>query len=253
MLPPLFYIPPDSITRESEAGQVVPLPAAEAKHLVKVMRLKAGALVILVDGLGMAYRAEIASVGTRNVTARIHNAIRDFGEPTIRLTLAAGMSVGTKFDSVVQRGTELGVKRFVPLLTEKSKVALSDPKRARSRQRRLEKVAMAAIKQCRRSCVPEIALPTTFDEFLAQYDHDTPGLIFHAGAGAGSFDSLSFDSTLRRITLVVGPESGLSDDEVARALDAGFIQVGLGKRVLRTETAGPTVVALIMQRLGELS
>ncbi len=253
MLPPLFYISLESVSGEAETGQVVSLPTAEAKHLVKVMRLTAGALVILIDGLGMAYRAEVAKVGTKSVTARIHNAIRDFGEPTIRLTLAAGMSVGSKFDSVVQRGTELGVKRFIPLLTEKSKVALSDPKRARSRQNRLEKVALAAIKQCRRSCVPEIALPTTFEEFLVQHDSETPGLIFHAGEGAQSLDSLAFEPTLRRITLVVGPESGFSGDEVSRAVGAGFLQVGLGKRVLRTETAGPAVVALIMQRLGELS
>jgi len=175
------------------------------------------------------------------VTARCHATIRDFGEPNVHLTLAAGLSAGARFDSVVQRGTELGVKRFVPLVTEKSKVLISDPKRARSRATRLEKVALAAMKQCRRSIIPSIALPTTIDDFLSEHDRETTALMFHTGKESGRFADVFLDSQLKRVTLLVGPEAGFSDDEAIRAMEVGFTSVSLGPRVLRTETAGPVV------------
>jgi len=248
MLPPVFYVPPDRIENNTAT-----LPSDEAKHAVRVMRLSVGAMIIVVDGLGTAYRAELTAASPRKVTARFHATVRDFGEANVHLTLAAGLSAGTRFDSVVQRGTELGVKRFVPLVTEKSKVVIADPRRARSRVTRLEKVALAAMKQCRRSIIPSIALPTTFDDFLSEHDTETTALVFHTGKQAGRFDDIFLDSQTRRITLLVGPEAGFTDDEAVRAIEAGFSPVSLGPRVLRTETAGPVVTALVMARLGELS
>jgi 16S rRNA (uracil1498-N3)-methyltransferase len=252
VLPPVFYLQPSDSGSLWQQGDVVELSAEESRHAANVLRLRVGEIVILVDGLGTAYRAEAVDVSSRLFTARIHSVVRDFGEPIVRLTLAAGLSTGAKFDSVVQRGTELGVKRFVPLVTEKSKVVLDDPARARSRTNRLSKVALAAMKQCRRSYLPEIALPTLFSDFLREHDSGTLGVLFHCSGEAVSVDSLDLGSQTRRVTLVVGPESGFSGDEIALAKSAGFIQVSLGPRVLRTETAGPVVAALIMQRLGEL-
>jgi 16S rRNA (uracil1498-N3)-methyltransferase len=246
MQPPLFYAPPTN--RE---GEIITLPSDEARHAAKVLRLERGAIVILVDGGGNACRGEVASLSARKVTVRAHSDIRDFGEPAVRLTLAAGLSVGFKFDSVVQRGTELGVSRFVPLLTEKSRVTIDDPKRARTKVNRWGKVALASMKQCRRSFLPEIATPTKFESFLEQLDPADPALIFHPGDKATGINEIAFPEPTRRISLLVGPESGFSEDEMRLATDAGLTVVNLGRRVLRTETAGPTVVALVMARLGE--
>jgi 16S rRNA (uracil1498-N3)-methyltransferase len=253
MLPPLFHLPPSQSGLVRQSGDIVSLPGEETRHACNVLRLKSAEIVVLVDGLGTAYRAEVVDISSRVFTARIHSVVRDFGEPFVRVTLAAGLSTGSKFDSVVQRGTELGVKRFVPLVTEKSKVVLDDPVRARSRTQRLSKVALAAMKQCRRSYLPEIALPTLFADFLREHDKSTLGVLFHAGGEAAGLNCLDLGAHTRRVTLVVGPESGFTDDEVAQAKEVGFIQVGLGSRILRTETAGPVAAALVMQRLGELS
>ena len=253
MPPPLLYVPPVGPNRDWQPGDEISLPDAEAKHAVKVLRLREGELVVLVDGLGTACRAELAAVSVRGVTARVLHLIRDMGEPRLRVTLAAGLSTASKFDSVVQRGTELGVKRFVPLITEKSKVAFEDPRRAKTRHTRLTNVAVAALKQCRRSYLPEISLPTSFEDFLAQHDSSTLGLLFHAGSGAGKLSSVATSESIRRVTLLVGPESGFNDEEVSMAVCKGFVQIGLGPRVLRTETAGPVVTALLMQLFGELS
>ena len=247
MQPPLFYAPPENLD-----GDTISLPADEARHAARVMRLRVGTLVMVIDGLGTAFRAEITRVTARKVTVRVHTKLRDYGEPAVGLTLAAGLSAGSKFDDVVQRGTELGVRRFVPLVTERSKVTVAEPRRARSRVTRLERVALAAVKQCRRSYLPRIAFPTSFGDFLQEYDADTVGLLFHPGKGAGQLDQVPLDRLTKRVTLLVGPESGFSDMEIERAVDAGFRPVGLGHRILRTETAGPIVAALVMERLGEL-
>jgi len=245
--PPIFYAPP-----EQREGDIIVLPAEEARHALRVLRLKPGAIVVVIDGLGGACRAEILSSTARKTLVRIHNEIRDFGEPSVRLTLAAGLSAGYKFDSVVQRGTELGVKRFVPLVTEKSKIKIDDPRRSRSRVTRLRKVALAAVKQCRRSYIPEIALPMSLERFLAEFDREDTGLIFHPVGSPGALADLPLKSGLKRLTLLVGPEAGFSKDEVESTVKAGFAPVSLGSRVLRTETAGPVAVALLMDRLGEL-
>ena len=246
MQPPLFYAP---LTNRDQ--DIITLPADEARHAAKVLRLERGAIVVVVDGQGNACRGEIDTISTRRVTVRVHSEVRDFGEPAVRLTLAAGLSVGFKFDSVVQRGTELGVSRFVPLITDKSKVTLDDPKRARTKVNRWGKVALASMKQCRRSVLPEVATPTRFEAFMSQFDPADPGLIFHPGAKSIGIDSVEFPERARRISLLIGPESGFSEDEVELAIDAGLTLVNLGRRVLRTETAGPTVAALVMARLGE--
>lgn len=247
---PLFYSPPESL-----AGDTIVLRGDEAHHAVRVMRMAIGDRLMIVDGLGTAWRGEIREVGAKEpqVAVRVHDTLRNFGEPAIRLTLAAGLSVGSKFDTVVQKGTELGVKRFVPILGEKSKVKVEDPKRAAARVRRLEKVALAAIKQCRRSYRPDITLPTSLESFLAQTDKEALNLVFHAGPGALSLDRLSVKKDAPRVSLLVGPEAGFSENEVERAMASGYTPISLGPRILRTETAGPVVCALVMNALGELS
>ncbi len=247
MQPPLFYAPPDH-----RDGDIIVLPAEEARHAHRVLRLDRGALVVVIDGLGTACRGEISSITGRRVTVRVHAELRDYGEAAVHLTLAAGLSVGSKFDSVVQRGTELGVKRFVPLITDKSRVKMDDPKRARVRLTRLEKVALAAVKQCRRSALPSIAYPVTLAGFLEEYEPDNIGLVFHPSSKSRPLDRCPLEESAKRITLLVGPEAGFSDDEFELALANGFIPVGLGERILRTETAAPVAVALVMYRLGEL-
>jgi 16S rRNA (uracil1498-N3)-methyltransferase len=245
---PIFYCPP-----ELRRDDIIELPADESHHAISVMRLSQADRVIVVDGVGTAYRGEIARiVGGKKVEVRLHLEIRNFGEPAVVLTLAAGLSVGSKFDTVVQEGTELGVKRFVPIISERSKVKLDDPTKASAKTRRLERVALAAIKQCRRSYRPDISLPVSFAEYMKQADSEDLKLIFQPGDRVPSLEQIRIDAQTKRITALVGPESGFTPDEVDLAGKAGFILVSLGPRILRTETAGPVACALVMNMLGEL-
>ncbi len=244
---PVFYAPPDT-----RRDTLITLPAQESHHAIAVMRLEVGARVMIVDGCGMGYRAEIISASKKSVEARIISEVRNFGEPTVRLTFAGGLSAGVKFDTVVEKGTELGVKRFVPVISEKSKVKLDDPTRALARRNRLEKVALSAMKQCRRSYRPEIATPLTLRQFLEESDRGDVNLAFVPGNTSVPLESIKFDGQIGRVTILVGPESGFSEPEIEKINTAGFKMVSLGPRILRTETSGPAAIALVMHALGEL-
>lgn len=246
MEPPLFYALPTEITND-----VIRLPATEAHHAVDVMRLRSGELVIVIDALGNACKGELRILDKKKAEVLVHLRLRNLGEPSVRLTLAAGLSTASKFDDVVEKGTELGVSRFVPIITEKSRVKIEDQERARGKVVRLEKVALAATKQCRRSYRPEIAIPIKFGQFLKESDPDALKLIFHPTEQAKPVEEIALPENVKRVTVLVGPEAGFSSGECASAVEAGYIPVSMGKRILRTETAGPVAVALIMARLGE--
>ena len=248
MQPPVFYADPATITPES-----VVLSKTESHHASRVLRLTRGDLVIVVDGLGGAYRGEVLKVGrTVGMEIRFHSHVRNFGEPNVVVTLAAGLSVGYKFETVVEKGTELGVKRFVPLITEKSKVRLEDPRKAMTKVRRYEKVAMSAMKQCRRAYRPEISAPVTFEGYLKEIDGDSTNLLFHPTDSSEAYGDLKLTPDVKRISIIVGSESGFSSAEVNMAAQQGAKIVSLGRRILRTETAGPVICALVMNSLGEL-
>jgi len=245
--PPIFFAPPENI----QADQIH-LPAAESHHACDVLRLRSGALVIVVDGLGTAYRGELVIESKKPSIVNVHAQIRNFGEPNCRLTLAAGLSAGFKFDEVVDKGTQIGVSRFVPVVTERSKVKMEDARRIALKTARLEKVALAAMKQCRRSLRPEIVAPMAIAQYLHLIDRDSFKLVFHPSNGARSLADVLPPELPKRITLLVGPEAGFTSDELSQATAKGFTSVSLGPRILRTETAGPVVCALVMERLGEL-
>jgi 16S rRNA (uracil1498-N3)-methyltransferase len=248
MEPPVFFVDPGS-----HADGLLTLPKTESHHALKVMRMKRGDLLIAVDGLGNGYRGEIVrTTREKLVEVRVHSQTRNLGEPGVILTLAAGLSTGYKFDTVVEKGTELGVKRFVPLITDKSKVSLDDPKRMRTKVTRYEKVALAAMKQCRRSYRPEITNPTSFTDYLKEIDTDAVSLIFHPSANAQPLDKAGLSSATKRVNIIVGAEPGFSPEEMHLAQEKGVQAISLGRRILRAETAGPVACALVMNALGEL-
>jgi len=245
---PIFFVE----TKNVNENQAV-LDKDESHHAIKVMRLSLGAQVVLVDGFGTAYRGEVAKLGRNNpVEILIHSTLRKFGEPDAVVSLASGLSTNSKFDFVVEKATELGVKRIIPLLTEKSKIKLDDPKRLKSKQTRYEKIARSAIKQCRRSYIPEISLPVSFKDYLKEIDPNSLNLIFHPGKNARGLASIDFSKNPQRVNIIIGPESGLSEAEIELAKEKSIQAITLGSRIMRTETAGPVILGIIMNLLGEL-
>lgn len=241
---PIFYVPSNKISSDT-----IELSADESRHVTTVLRLKRNDPVIVVDGNGMAYRGELVTDNnSKHASVRVTDTMRNSGEPMVRLTLAAGLSTGFKFDQVIQQGTEVGVSRFVPLKTEKSYIKSAD---LSNKLNRFEKVAIAAMKQSRRSYLPDVAEIRSLPEYLKESMDEPLKLLFHPDVEAGiSLESIK-NPAVQRAAILIGPESGFSVNEVASAINAGFKPISLGSRILRTETAGPICAALVLQALGE--
>ncbi|HEY2344454.1 MAG TPA: 16S rRNA (uracil(1498)-N(3))-methyltransferase [Xanthomonadaceae bacterium] len=235
------------------AGDTVELPASACDHLLRALRLPEGAPLVLCNGDGMDYRAQLVDVGRRGACARILDAAPNRTESPLRIVLAQALARGEKMDWVVQKATELGVAAIAPVVTERTEVRL-DAERASRRLAHWQGVAAAACEQSGRARVPEIAEPRTLATYLAEVG--TEALRFALdpeGESPSAIAALHDDRTLQSpIHLVVGPEGGLSERDLAQLRAAGFRGLRLGPRILRTETAGLAGVAVLQAMLGDL-
>lgn len=228
-----------------DAEGIITITGPEARHISSVLRLTKGALVRLTDGRGTAHICEIGDVGGKKVTCRVIKTVRGGGEPRLSLSLAVGLSTGAKFDTVIEKGTEVGVSRFVPLLTEKAKVKPVDKGAMTRKLNRWRRIAEAAVKQSGRSVIPEIDEPVSFDDYIASCD-PAGTVIFHPADRADSLTEITGSATGDSLHLVIGPESGFSPGEMEMAAKRGIRAISLGDRVLRTETAGVVLAALVI-------
>jgi 16S rRNA (uracil1498-N3)-methyltransferase len=231
-----------------EPGARLTLTGGAAGHLTRVLRLRPKAALTLFNGRGGEYAASIEQVQGSKVTVAIaeHEPIER--ESPFPLTLAQGVSRGERMDLVVQKATELGVARLVPLLTERSIVRL-DEEQSDRKSSHWRAIAIAACEQCGRNRLPEVALPAQLREFLRQPSGDSVRLLLSPSATRRIED---VSRPAGGATVLIGPEGGLSDEEQEDALTAGFIAVNLGPRVLRTETAAIAALTLLQREFGDL-
>ena len=224
-------------------GNRITIDGLEAKHMSSVLRLGQGETVRLIDGHGTAHICEIQKTGSKKIICGIIRTVKNSGEPALDLTLAVGLSTGSKFDTVIEKGTEVGVARFVPLLTDKSKVKIGDSGNVKRKMNRWERVCTAAAKQSGRSIVPPIDHPVRFDEFISGVK-SSAAIIFHPDEKATALAAVLETLDNHSLTILIGPESGFSPGEIKLGVDRGISIISLGERVLRTETAGIVLSAL---------
>lgn len=238
-----FTLQPDQL-----AGGRVTFDADESRHLSRVLRLRPGDTVIASDGAGRDYTVRLEAVGEAARGTVIAEAA-GVPESPLAITLVQGVPKGDKMEAIVRAATELGVTRFRPALCERTIVRL-EPARWRDRARRWQRVAREAAKQSGRAIVPEVELPRPLAECLGTAAD--LALCLWEGGGEPLGTLLAGAATARSATVVVGPEGGLALAEVKAARAAGLRIVSLGHRILRTETAGPAIVAILQSRLGDL-
>lgn len=229
-------------------GAEVTLPADAANHVQRVLRLRAGAPLLLFNGRGGEYRATLLRADRDSTIARIDIHVADDRESPLHLTLLQGVSRGERMDTIVQKATELGVTRIQPVLTEFSVVKL-DADAAAKRRAHWQAVAVGACEQCGRNRVPEVAAVLDYPAALAAAAAG-PGLRVVLAPDASQ--SLAAAAPGRGFALLVGPEGGLSERERLLADRAGFIGCRLGPRVLRTETAPLAALAVLQALHGDL-
>ncbi len=240
---------------------VVQVGGSAANHLARVLRVEPGDALTVFDGRGGEHEARIESLRKDRAFIAIgaHRAVER--ESPLAITLAQGVSRGERMDLVVQKATELGVRRIVPLITERSVVRL-DAKQADAKLRHWRAVAVAACEQCGRNSVPEVAAPSEIGSYLSAaasggFAGTAPFRIVlspHGGLRARDlFRDLARDlEGGSGLVLLIGPEGGLSEAELDAAQGAGFRAMRLGPRVLRTETAAIAALAVVQHQLGDL-
>jgi 16S rRNA (uracil1498-N3)-methyltransferase len=246
-----FYAPPASF---APGDKSLTLSAEETRHARDVLRLQSGDEIFVFDGVGREFQCSVQTI-TRTEAQVAVMAEVDPARPEspLDLTLAIALLKNEKFDLVIQKATELGVKRIVPLDTERGDVRLRDG--TQKRLTRWRRIALEAAKQTGRAYVPEIDAPLDFNLMLrpAGENQGITRLMFSERAGKSLAEATnSFSQQPKKIIALVGPEGGWTDDEIGRAREGLWQIVTLGGRTLRAETAAITVVALLQHRFGDL-
>ncbi len=218
-----------------------------ANHAGKVLRMQAGEALELFNGDGNNYAAVIIEVGKKQLVVDIQSSSENPIESPLKLHLGQGISRGDRMDFAIQKAVELGVSEITPLFTERCGVKL-DADRLEKKREQWQKIVISACEQSGRSVVPPVHMPVTLEKWLAQADNCLK-LTLDPWTSA----TIKQLSPTDRLRLVIGPEGGFSDREVAATTLAGFQPVRLGPRVLRTETAALTAIAALQLQLGDLA
>jgi 16S rRNA (uracil1498-N3)-methyltransferase len=246
-----FYAPPASF-----ADGFITLPEEEARHLRDVLRLKTGDEAFVFDGAGREYLCLVKESGRKAARLEVREQVSAARpESHLNLTLALALLKGEKFDLVVQKATELGVARIMPVETKRADVRLRDESDKTRRVPRWQRLALEAAKQSGRARVPAIDAPISFSSFIeiAQPEDKNSRLMFSERRGRGLFErDVEVDAHPKSLTALVGPEGGWEDEEISQAANAGWDIITLGGRTLRAETAAIAVVVLLQHLFGDL-
>jgi len=230
------------------ADAEIALPEAAATHVARVLRLRPRDPLIVFDGHGSVYRAEIATIAGGSVEVRLLDRLAETTESPLEVTLVQAVSRGERMDWTLQKATELGVSAIAPVLAARSVVRL-DARQGDAKLKHWQAVVVAACEQSGRSVLPALRAPEPLRTYLERPADPGVRLVLDPGAG----DELAaLPPPGREVHLLVGPEGGLDDQELEAARSAGFRPVRLGPRVLRTETAGTVALAVLQSRWGDL-
>jgi 16S rRNA (uracil1498-N3)-methyltransferase len=230
------------------AGERATLAGDAANHIGRVLRLRVGDPLTLFDGRGGEYDARVADLQGAKVIAQVgeHRILER--ESGLEITLLQGIARGDRMDTIVQKATELGVTRIVPVTTERSVVKLARDTSHRKHAHWLA-VAIAACEQCGRNRLPEIAQPQTLEDATRASTLSTQRRLMLAPGAAITLSAAAPDAA--PVALLIGPEGGLSPAEAEIAARAGFVACRVGPRILRTETASLAAIAVLQANAGD--
>jgi len=242
-----FFVEIDNINRDN-----IIITGEDVLHISKVLRLKVGDEIVICDGQGMDYYAAIEDINKKEVRTRILKKELSKSEPTINVILYQGIPKGAKMDVIIQKCTELGICKIVPVVNARNVVKLSDEKDVRKKVERWQRIAMEAAKQSRRGIIPKIEMPIEYEKALEEAAELDLAIIPYELEKKNALKEAIHGKNIRYMGIFIGPEGGYEDEEIAAALEKGIIPVTLGPRILRTETAGSAVLSCIMYEFDEM-
>jgi 16S rRNA (uracil1498-N3)-methyltransferase len=241
---PRVYIPPERIT-----GEQIALQSREARYILTVLRLGPGDGVTVFDGAGNEYRTELAEDDDGGMYLAIREGARPERESPLQITLGQALLKGERMKFVIQKATELGAARIIPLVTSRT-IPVVEGERESLRLERWQRIAQEAAKQSGRTMVPEIEAIHELADFLTQATGAR--IMLWEGEPAPLREVMRKIDAPTEITLLIGPEGGFAEEEVTAAQAQGFLVAGLGQRVLRAETATLSVLSIIQHLFGDL-
>jgi len=218
-----------------------------AHYLGKVLRMSAGRPIVVFNGEGGEYSGTISDVGKKHVQVMLDSFANTERESPLVIELAVGLSRGERWDFVLQKATELGVTRIVPLATERTEVKLKGD-RLEKKWQHWRQIIVSACEQCQRNRIPELAPLTTLADYLSETKTEQKFVLHHRD-NQGLPSGVSPSSA----ALLIGPEGGLSDNEITAAQETGFNPLALGPRVMRTETAPVAAISVLQYQWGDFA
>ena len=234
-----FFFAPNERT-----GQLVKLSGNTAHHIINVLRMRIGQEYILCDGNGTDFNASLESVGDKPFTAtfKLFDSNSSKNEPPCKITLYQGLPKGDKMDWIIEKCTEAGIHKIVPVITSRTVIKVKDVSKMKDRYMRISE---SAASQSMRGIIPSVSAPIDFADVI-KHSNNNICLVAFENENQETIKSTLLDKPANPINLWVGPEGGFEDSEIKSLTDIGAIPVSLGPRILRTETAGLVALAQIL-------
>jgi 16S rRNA (uracil1498-N3)-methyltransferase len=235
------------VDTDLKSGAIVELPRETAQHVVKVLRARSGDQIVLFNGDGCEYGGTIDNVRGSRVTAAVGDGSHVDRESSLGVTLIQCIPRGDRMDFIVQKATELGVQRLVPVLSQRSVVRL-DAEQAETKAVHWRAVAVNACEQCGRTRLPVLETPVPLINYLGDSVPASCKLVLEPDIEPGNMPARIEGS----VEIAIGPEGGFAPDELEAFRLAGFLRVRLGPRILRTETAAIAALTWLQTRYGDM-
>ncbi len=229
-------------------GSVIQLDIQASHHLSSVLRAKIDDALTLFNGRGGEYKSIITQINKKQVSVQINEHVAREAESPLELCLAQGISRGEKMDYTIQKAVELGVKKIIPLFTERCTVKLDEERRAK-RFQHWQSIIISACEQSGRNQIPELVFPMALEKSLDSVQADW---YFVLSPVASSQLKDKPVQKQQRIVLLIGPEGGLSEAEINLACQQGYLPLNLGPRILRTETAAVAAITALQCSFGDM-
>ncbi len=240
---PRFFIDPANVFWDGDK-QYVRITGNDAHHITHVLRTRLGERLVACDSLGLVYQGEVTACG-ETVLLQVTKTYTADTEPPYKATVYQALVKGDKMETVIQKAVEMGATAIVPVATSRAVVKL-DEKDAKKKTERWQKIAEEAAKQCGRGIIPSVVLPMSFREAVRQAATADLPLFCYEGEGTLPLPTLCRQvEAPETVSVFVGPEGGFSPEEAAAAGENGLGMCGLGRRILRTETAALFVLSCL--------
>lgn len=246
---PKFFVTGDKITENS-----IIIDTSDAAHISRVLRLSEGDSITVCDGMGTDYDAVIEKTEEKSIICSVKSRYPSCTEPNIEVTLFQGLPKASKMEYIIQKTTELGITKIVPVKLARCVVRIDSEKDAKKKTDRWRKISEAAAKQSGRGIVPEIGDIVTLDEVLKQRgEYDLFFVPYECEEQKTLREILLSKENVKKVGFIIGPEGGFDLNEAEKIRKSGISTVTLGKRILRTETAGEAVTAMTMYEIGDVN